>query len=105
MSQSRLVLVLSLVTALSVGAAGAQLLVPPVQAQPVPAAAIARWEHYCAPMQKEGMRIAGERGWEMVAAYPVTATSTTNGTNTTYRWEARSEHRSNVTYCFKRPLP
>jgi hypothetical protein len=105
MSQSRLVIVLALVTALSVGAAGAQLLVPPVQAQTAPAAAIGRWEYHCAPVFKDGLRVAGERGWEMVGVYAVAASSTTEGTQSDFAFRSSSRHTASIIYCFKRPLP
>jgi hypothetical protein len=68
-------------------------------------AATARWEYHCSPMQKEGMRMAGERGWEMVGVYAVAPSTTTEAMAVRSEWRLTSRHNTTVTYCFKRPLP
>jgi hypothetical protein len=105
---SRLALVgLVLASALVGGAASSYVAVAIAQSQPAPPARTPRFEHMCATMDGMAMKTAGERGWEMVAAYTSLGGSTLRlkGMTGTFAQLDTKLPATPTTYCFKRALP
>jgi hypothetical protein len=105
---SRLALVgLVLASALVGGAASSYVAIAVAQTPPAAPARASRFEHMCATMDGMAIKTAGERGWEMVAAY-----TSLGGSTLVLRGNAGTFSELNTklpvtptTYCFKRSLP
>jgi hypothetical protein len=73
------------------------------------AVAPARFEHYCAAIDAVALRLAGQRGWELVSAYSTVRSGSLSGSLAhgigSERLTATLSPVSDVTYCFKRPMP
>jgi hypothetical protein len=106
---SRLALAgLALASALVGGAASSYVAVAFAQQTPAatPAAAPvpARFDHWCQRLDQKSLRVAGERGWELVAAY-----NDLSETKIYLKDQVASDDLSTTlpamptTYCFKRP--
>lgn len=105
---SRLGLVgLVLASALVGGAASSYVAVAIAQSQPAAPVRAVRFEHLCQVMDGMAIKTAGERGWEMVAAYTSAGGSTVvfkGSTGALTQLDARLP-ATPTTYCFKRALP
>jgi hypothetical protein len=105
---SRLALVgLVLASALVGGAASSYVAVAIAQSQPPAPARAVRFEHMCATMDGMAMKTAGERGWEMVAAYTSLGGSklVLKGSTGPFSQYDTKLPVTPTTYCFKRALP
>jgi hypothetical protein len=76
-------------------------------ASPAPPPRATRFEHWCSTMDGMGLKVAGERGWEMVAAYTSLsgASVVLKGTTGAFAQVATTLPVTPTTYCFKRAVP
>jgi hypothetical protein len=118
MSHRRALVVLVFLAGCVTGGVSAQLAAPLVHAQgaAAPTAAtssatgtdgatgIQRWEHYCEQLTPGGGKVAGERGWELVAVYSQVQSASESGSYDMGRIQGQSTYYAIPMACYKRPI-